>query len=40
MGTMPIDLENTSILEPKLVGPLSKGEVEQPVKEGMRTPKK
>jgi len=40
MGTMPIDLENTGILEPKLVDPLSKGEVEQPVKEGMRIPKK
>ena len=40
MGVAAIDPENTGILEPKLVDPLSKGAVEQPVKEGMRIPKK
>lgn len=38
-GAMPIDPKNTGILEPQVVAPL-KGAVEQPVKEGMRIPKK
>ena len=39
MGTMPIDPKNTEILEPQVVDSL-KGAVEQPVKDGMRIPKK
>jgi len=40
MGTALIDPKNTGILEPHVVHPLSKGAIEQPVKEDMRTPKK
>lgn len=39
MGAMPIDSKNTGILGPQVVDPL-KGAVEQPVKKGMRIPKK
>jgi hypothetical protein len=43
MGAMLIDPKNTGLLEPEAVDPLSKGvdiKVEQPVKEGVRAPKK
>ena len=40
MGTSLIDPKNSGLPELQIVHPLSKGAIEQPVKEDMRTPKK